>query len=447
VTPTSAIGDSSFESARRAAESLVLFRGILEDRIGCALVELLDALGAPAKAPGEVRAAYGRAFTLLAEEAELDRAAMPGDAWQAHLLRRLLQDENPFSQKAQAAPLVAMGPALLDQARRDLRALHTLYLLSAHAVATEAARHCGEAVPFPSWDALRPLGAAEAPSVVMALRESVDWSECADALAAHYSCSGVGIFSRFVAFRWVRRDGTGYLEGVADPDPVQLADLVGYETERDLVVRNAERFVAGHPANNSLLYGDRGTGKSSTVKALLNAYAARGLRLVEVPKDTLGDFPRLVSLLRGRRERFLLFVDDFSFEEHETAYKGLKAVLEGGVEARPDNVLLYATSNRRHLVRQHFTDRDSAPDDIHHGDTVEEKLSLSDRFGLRVRFLAPDQARYLAIARALAARRGVQLEAEDLERRALRWAARHGGRSPRTARQFVDHLSGELALP
>jgi len=234
---------------------------------------------------------------------------------------------------------------------------------------------------------------------------------------------------------------------VAHPDPVSLDELVGYEGEREPVVRNTERFVSGLSANNVLLYGDRGTGKSSTVKALLNAFASRGLRLVEVPKEALGDFPRLISLLRGRRERFLLFVDDLSFEEHETEYKGLKAVLEGSLEARPENVLLYATSNRRHLVRQRFSDRDSAPDDIHPGDTVEEKLSLSDRFGLRVRFLAPDQPRYLAIVAALAARRGITLPEQELHERALRWAARHGGRSARTTRQFVDYLSGELALP
>jgi predicted AAA+ superfamily ATPase len=266
-------------------------------------------------------------------------------------------------------------------------------------------------------------------------------------LAAHYASAGTGLFSRFVAFRWIRRDGAGHLEGVAHPDPVRLEDLVGYEAEREPAVRNAERFASGLPANNVLLYGDRGTGKSSTVKALLNALAPRGLRLVEIPKEALGAFPRLVALLRGRRERFLLFVDDLSFEEHETEYKALKAVLEGSLETRPDNLVLYATSNRRHLVRQRFNDRDSAADDIHPGDTVEEKLSLSDRFGLRVRFLAPDQSRYLAIARALAARHGVTLPQEELETGALRWAARHGGRSARTARQFVDHLRAEIASP
>ena len=441
------LGHPSPAALLHAADTLALFGVVLEDEVGQAMRALWAALATTVGDPATVRVAYGRLFTRLAAERELDPAALPGDAWQAHLLGRLLQDDNPFSRKAQAAPLDAMGPALLLQARRELRALCTLHAASAPALVELAAQRLGESTPLAGWDGLLPLGWAVAPRVVDILRQADDWSACAEALAAHYAHSGSGIFSQFIAFRWSRRGGEGALEGVAHPDPVRLQDLVGYEAERDPVVRNTERFVAGHVANNVLLYGDRGTGKSSTVKALLNAHAERGLRLVEVPKEALGDFPRLVSLLRGRRERFLIFVDDLSFEEHETEYKGLKAVLEGNLEARPDNLVLYATSNRRHLVRQRFADRDSAADDIHPGDTVEEKLSLSDRFGLRIRFLSPDQPRYLAVVHALAARRGVQLDAEDLDRRALRWAVRHGGRSPRTARQFVDHLSGELALP
>jgi len=432
-------------SLRASAAALVLFRGVLDDDVGRALLALLDALAGGD--PAAVRAAYGQAFLLLAEATELEPAALPGDAWQAHLLRRVLHDENPFSRKAQVAPVAAMGPALLQQARRDLRAIQALWRLPAGVLAARAARLCGEAEPFPAWDELQPLGRADAPAVALALAASEDWGRAAEVLAAHYASAGAGPFSRFIAFRWVRRGGEGHLEGVAHPDPVQLDDLVGYEAEREPVVRNAERFVAGLPANNALLYGDRGTGKSSTVKALLNALAPRGLRLVEIPKEALGDFPRLVALLRGRRERFMLFIDDLSFEEHETEYKALKAVLEGSLETRPDNLVLYATSNRRHLVRQRFDDRDSAADDIHPGDTVEEKLSLSDRFGLRVRFLAPDQTRYLAIVRALAAREELPIAHDELETRGLRWAAHHGGRSARTARQFVDHLRGELAIP
>jgi predicted AAA+ superfamily ATPase len=223
---------------------------------------------------------------------------------------------------------------------------------------------------------------------------------------------------------------------------------VGYEREREPAIRNAERFAAGLPANNVLLYGERGTGKSSTVKALLNEFGDQGLRLIEISKEHLGDFPELMAAVRNRRQRFVLYVDDLSFEEQETHYKALKAILEGGIEARPDNIVLYATSNRRHIVRERFADRSaSADDDVHTMDTMEEKLSLSDRFGIRVRFGAPDQVRYLEIVRGIAQRRRVALSDDEIERRALSWARRQNGRSGRTARQFVDALIGELALP
>ena len=196
-----------------------------------------------------------------------------------------------------------------------------------------------------------------------------------------------------------------------------------------------------------LLVRRPGTGKSSTVKALLNEHAGRGLRLVEVSRDDLGDFPWIIQQLRDRPERFILFVDDLSFDEGERDYRGLKAVLEGSVEARPSNVVLYATSNRRHLVQERWTDRESTLSaEIHGQDTMQEKLSLSDRFGIRVVFPSPDQRRYLAVVESLASQRGLALDPEVLRRRALQWAEWHNGRSGRTARQFVDHLEGELGM-
>jgi len=203
--------------------------------------------------------------------------------------------------------------------------------------------------------------------------------------------------------------------------------------------------LAGLPANNILLYGDRGTGKSSTVKALLNRYRENGLRMVEVKKSDLADFPRLVRELRTSPQRFVLFVDDLSFEENEVEYKELKAVLEGGLESRPENVVIYATSNRRHLVRERFTDRQPEyPEngEVRPGDTVQEKLSLADRFGVTVLFMAPDKALYLEIVRGLAARRGISWPREELERQALLWEAWQNGRSGRSARQFIDSIWG-----
>jgi uncharacterized protein len=229
---------------------------------------------------------------------------------------------------------------------------------------------------------------------------------------------------------------------------VRLADLVDYELEREPALANTQQFVAGGPANNVLLYGDRGTGKSSTIKALANEYAGAGLRLIEVAKDHLGDYPRILALLRGRRERFILFIDDLSFDEHETQYKALKAALEGGLEAQPENVVLYATSNRRRLVVERFSDRQTGvlEDEVNPREAAEEKLSLADRFGIHAPFLVPDQERYLRVVDGLAARFGLDLPRAELQRRALMWAQWHNGRSCRAARQFVDALRGEAVV-
>jgi predicted AAA+ superfamily ATPase len=223
-----------------------------------------------------------------------------------------------------------------------------------------------------------------------------------------------------------------------------LSGLIGYAREQSRIKANTERFLAGLPAHDVLLYGPPGTGKSSTVKALVNAYADQGLRLIEVRKEHLGDLPRIVALLRNRAPRFLLFIDDLSFEEHETEYKVLKMLLEGTAEARPANVLIYATTNRLNLVREYFSDRGKPTEDVNWRDTMDEKQSLAHRFGLRVTFMTPDQERYIRIASGLARQRGIELSDEELRERALQWERQHVGRSGRVARQFVDELEAEL---
>ena len=461
---TGARGAALLRETFARARALALFRGVLDDEVGEAFLELIEALVVEAD-PAHVGRAYGRLFGLLADEVELYPEPAVGDAWQNHLLDRVLVDENAFSRKAGRADFDRLGESLLAQARRDLQILRALYeidaarLAGAAAHAATMARHDAaagahhEPEAWVGWDRFAPLETG-APIHGPAGREmkarlaaAPDWAALAPELAAYYGLVGAGPFGRFRAFRWVREDGHGRLEGIPAPDPIRLDDLIGYERERELVLRNTEHLLAGFPANSVLLYGDRGTGKSSTVKALLNEHAERGLRLVEVAKDDLADFPRIVGLLRDRPERFILFIDDLSFGEHERDYRGLKALLEGGIEARPPNVVLYATSNRRHLVQERWTDRESALNaEVHGQDTMQEKLSLSDRFGIRAVFPAPDQARYLEVVDALAERRGLEMDPDELRRRALQWAEWHNGRSGRTARQFVDHLQGELGL-
>ena len=272
-----------------------------------------------------------------------------------------------------------------------------------------------------------------------------DWREAVALLASHYERHGAGEFARYHAFRWERSAHGGRLRGIAQPDPIRLEELIGDERQRRLLLQNTEHLLAGYRANNVLLCGDRGTGKSSSIKALLHRYSHRGLRLVEVAKDDLGDFSRIVEALRARQQSFVVFVDDLSFEPHETDYKALKAILEGSVAAQPRNMVIYATSNRSHLVRENFADRAGILDgEVHPKETLQETFSLSDRFGIRITFVAPTQAQYLAIVAALAAQRNLSVDEAALRSRAVTWAQQQNGFSGRTARQFVDFLEGEL---
>lgn len=440
----------AWEEARRGAASLTVLRNVMDDPAGHTWLEMVDTVTSPTPDAARVAAAYGRLFTLLAAEVELADDPLVGDAWQHHLLSRLFDDENPFSLKAERAEWPEIGVALLAQTRADLAALQRCYRLGGTLI-TEAAAHTA-GVPVAAWDGFQPLRSSTGGSaryrMMMRFHAAGDWSALVRDLAGYFAETGVGLYGRHRAFRWVHADGRGRLEGVRVPDPVRLDELIGYDLEREPIVENTRRFVAGAPANNVLLYGDRGTGKSSTIKALLTEFHPLGLRLIEVAKEHLGDYPEILTLLRGRRERFILFVDDLSFEEHETQYKALKAVLEGSLEARPENVVLYATSNRRHLVAEKFTDRQRASldDDVHPEDAAQEKLSLADRFGIHAPFLIPDRDRYLRIVEGLAVRYELPVPAGDLRRRALLWSQWHNGHSCRTARQFIDELRGEAAL-
>lgn len=265
----------------------------------------------------------------------------------------------------------------------------------------------------------------------------------------HADAAGV-VFEKGVAFRWVRQNGGGRLQPVRHPDRVELSDLIGLDRELDILTRNTEQFVNGLPANNVLVWGERGTGKSSTVKGFLTRFAPQGLRMIEVQKYDLGDLPAIVDLVWDRPERFILFCDDLSFDEGESVYRELKALLEGSLSARPENVLIYATSNRRHLMPERLRDNtlrfNPDDDEIHPQETVEEKISLSDRFGLSIGFYRIDQETYFRIVEHWAARRKLDMDPQALRREALIWMQHASGRSGRVARQFVDDLAGRIGL-
>lgn len=266
--------------------------------------------------------------------------------------------------------------------------------------------------------------------------------EGARRVAAFFRKHGTGLFAACPGSTWVgesEKTPLG-LRGITQPDPIRLEDMVLYEKERGALVENTRRLLAGRPACNILLYGDKGTGKSATVKALLSSMWLDGLRIVEVPLAHLTNLPRIFSILRGQPGKFIVFVDDLAFSDSCPEYTALKTVLEGGLEARPDNVVVYATSNRRNIVRQRFSERQ---DDVNERDTLEEKFSLADRFDLRLTFKTPTQEEYFTICRALLDARGISYDWETLMPRARAWTVSHNGCSPRIARQFVDLIEGE----
>jgi predicted AAA+ superfamily ATPase len=252
------------------------------------------------------------------------------------------------------------------------------------------------------------------------------------------------LFVDWIAFRWERRGRGGRLIPVRYPHLVDLDDLVGIDFSRDDLVRNTEQFVSGLPANNVLLWGERGTGKSSCVKGLLKPFAPRGLRLIEVERTDLATLPDLLDLLRRDSRRFIIFCDDLSFAEGDASYQELKTLLDGGLEERPANTLIYATSNRRHLMPEQVVD--TLKSEIHPEEAVSDRLSLADRFGLHLSFYSFDQVTYLTIVEQYADRAGLDLERTTLHREALRWATQRGQRSGRAARQFIDDLCGRMGV-
>lgn len=253
--------------------------------------------------------------------------------------------------------------------------------------------------------------------------------ELLDLLIDHYRKLGSGILSKYIAFKY-----DGILTGVSNTDSVTFDSLVGIEHQKKALIDNTNAFLKGRAANNVLLFGDRGTGKSSSVKALLNMFADSGLRIIEVPKHCIKDIPSLSRQLADSPHKYIIFLDDLTFESHETEYRALKVAMEGQLQANPDNVLIYATSNRRHLIRENWSDREGG--EIHVNDQLQETLSLSERFGISIVFSAPNQKEYLTIVSEMLKKYGIEMNG-DIEKQAIVWQMNYGGRSPRCAKQFV----------
>ena len=368
--------------------------------------------------PDEFLNAYGDFYSLISERGFSNRLAYA-------MTEAALFDENCFTRAAAAGKYDTLPDNVLKAVKRDCEAI-----LAASSLASEevlrAYKYYDEikeiADSLPRWEA-----GDCAPSFKM-------FDGSLKNVARYYKENGCGIFARYKAFIW--RDGD--IQPVLHPDRSDMDSFTGYEIQRDMVVNNTKSFIEGKSCNNCLLYGDKGTGKSSTVKAIANEFRKDGLRIVEIPKERLIDFPILVDKIAALPMKFIIFIDDLSFQKQDQSYTTLKAVLEGGLAARPDNALIYATSNRRHLVKESFSDR--TDDDVNTRDNMQESLSLSDRFGLAVCYSIPTKKEFVDIVIALARQKGIEMSDEELEMGAERFALSRGGRSPRCAKQYVESL-------
>jgi uncharacterized protein len=386
------------ENLNLKLQTLVIFRGLLDDKVLCKLHALLSHSG---KSIADKLDCFSDFVSALFRE----NISLTDYIW-----NKIALDQNIYVLKC--AGNETLDPILEQCLANELKTLEEISLLSAQ----EVKESIGYEGYLPEWKTRR-----------------ADFVSDYKYMINHISTLGYGEFLKYRMFSLINTR----IVPVYFPDQIRLSDLKGYERERNIVVNNTKALLSGKPASNVLLYGDAGTGKSSTVKAIVNEYADSGLRLVEVRKNQILEIPAVIESLYNSPLKFILFVDDLSFAGNNEEIGVLKAILEGTVSARAANIVIYATSNRRHLINEKFSDREN--DEIHRNETIQEQVSLSDRFGLSVNFSRPDRAQYLAIVFALVQQYDIR-NIDELELRAERYAIERGGRSPRVARQFAEQL-------
>jgi predicted AAA+ superfamily ATPase len=355
-----------------------------------------------------------------------------GTYWQNHICRLIAESENRFSLMSEKGEPDENIRAI---AVREMTELRKLYLLEWDHV-SKLFHDSGQSVCC-----MRQLSGTNAVAgyrdrVRQAL-EAESNDQAADFLKRYYSEFGCGLFERHQAFVW-----DDMLVGVRNYDKITFERLIGYEKQKELLVENTEFFLKGYPANNVLLHGDRGTGKSSCVKALLNRFGDSKLKLISLNKNHVDQLYKIIESIAGRGCKFIIFIDDLSFDDTEIGYKHFKSVIDGGIEAQPSNVLIYVTSNRRHIIKETWKDRGDNGE-VHGNDGMQERLSLADRFGLSITFTAPDKDGFLQIVKGIAENEGLGLDEETLIQEALRWDVRQKGRSGRAARQFINHITAK----
>ncbi len=361
---------------------------------------------------------------VLEKQSEFFRKVTSHKSFADYVSRLILTDDNAFTKAAASGKADTLPDAVLNGVKSDLEKLEAIAFIKPEDIYNSVENEDLKKV-------LKTLPAWETGTAVSPLRTK--WAENINVLLKYHRENGYGMYSKYVAFTWRNHS----LCPISGTDPVLLSDLKNYETQRKKVIDNTESFVNGYPSNNVLLYGDRGTGKSSTVHAVLNEYAKYGLRMIEISKSDIPDLNLIRELLSESPMKFIIFIDDLCFDSHDDSFGELKAALEGSLSGRKHNTIIYATSNRRHLIKESFSDREN---DINRNDIMQEQLSLSDRFGLSITFINPDKKDYLDIVDKIAADRQLNVNPQKLHLVAEQWASRKGGRSPRCARQFIDFV-------
>lgn len=430
---------------------LVLYRSFGEHSILSELSQIFRDFDSGAASNAEL---IERIYAQI--KALLDLATSYGfdeNLWHNYLTFLLLMNENSFSLVSEKSP-VQQG-SVHHFAKNDFKVFKQLFDFDFHPIEKALGIDCFSTIS--SYKAIAKKErmynknvSAMVQSISRSIEAAADEEEIFHIITTFYQEYGVGMFGLNKAFR-IRSCENGDVEflPINNMDSVVLDDLIGYQMQKDMLRENTQAFVEGRNANNALRYGDSGTGKSTSIKAIVNEYYKDGLRMIEIYKHQFKDLSTIISHIKNRNYRFIIYMDDLSFEEFEIEYKFLKAVIEGGVETKPDNVLIYATSNRRHLVRETWKDRNDIRDDdeLHHSDTMQEKLSLVARFGLSICYERPNQKTYFEIVSELAKHYPeIKLSEEELQAEARKWGLGHGGNSGRAAQQLINYLSGRASL-
>lgn len=414
-------------------EKIVLYRSILDDDIVKDLVKICKVMskGEGSLDVDKLAKLYYRMCSRLIVKAE--HHSFSGDILEQYIMYLFFYDENLYTLHCEKYGS-KIETSLYSAALSDIKIMTELMEFDI----SEVTKLLGSTIAINNYQAIN----ERTRKYEEIFLNATNVEQKAAAMGEHYNKFGCGQLAEYAMFRWDNKSG---LKAITNCDEIRLSDLIGYDYQKNELVNNTQAFIKGYAANNVLLVGARGTGKSSAVKALANEYFEQGLRLLEISKEQIIEFPQILKYISQRGRKFIIFLDDLSFDDFEIEYKYMKSLLEGSTEKKPDNVLFYATSNRRHIIQEKWSDRAGNPnDDVHTADALNEKISLSDRFGLTITYSAPNQQEYLDMVEAIAKKEGIEYNKQELSKAAIAWEISQKGRSGRTARQFINSYSYAL---